>query len=276
MGQEIFKKVASVARLKKKNLKKPDKTPYAYNQQSFSLDGMMSMDITFNDVTLTTPVYIKLDSKDQLLLSEGVCRQLGIVQYHPKVKVWQSKRSNGRVTLVQSCKVLPHTQTVVTATVHVPPDEANLVLLDSDIPMHSGLKVLEGIISVQPDSTGKILIENTSGFTQALDANELLGHTSFVQAVDLKSLDDMHCDHSPLEHGQELYDYIIKSQAQVNFVQSDDSHSRQARLYQLIKWDPSTLQNDDSSKLKSLMGVTMMRSACLMMTEGKLTLFSWL
>ena len=98
MGQEIFK-VASVARLKK-NLKKPDKTPYAYNQQSFSLDGMMSMDITFNDVTLTTPVYIKLDSKDQLLLSKGVCRQLGIVQYHPKVKVWQSKCSNGRVTLV--------------------------------------------------------------------------------------------------------------------------------------------------------------------------------
>ena len=114
--------------------------------------------------------------------------------------------------------------------------------------MHS---VLEGIISVQPDSTA---IENTSGFTQALDANELLGHTSFVQAVDLKSLDDMHCDWSPLEHGQELYDYIIKSQAQVNFVQSDNSHSRQARLYQLLKWDSSTLQNDDSSKLKSLIG----------------------
>ena len=120
--------------------------------------------------------------------------------------------------------------------------------------MHSGLKVLEGIISVQPDSTAKVLIENTSGFTQTLDANELLGHTSFVQAVDLKSLDDMHCDQSPLEHGQKLYDYIVKSQAQVNFVQSDNSHSRQARLYQLVKWDSSTLQNDDSSKLKLLIG----------------------
>ena len=74
---------ADIMIMKQKNFKKPDKTPYAYNQQSFSLDGMMSMDMTFN-VTLTTPVYIKLDSKDQLLLSEG---QLGIVQYHPRGEV---------------------------------------------------------------------------------------------------------------------------------------------------------------------------------------------
>ena len=32
-----------------------------------------------------TPVYLKMDAHDDLLLSEGLCWQLGIVSYHPKV-----------------------------------------------------------------------------------------------------------------------------------------------------------------------------------------------
>ena len=34
---------------------------------------------------MKTPVYIKMDAPDQLLLSEGVCQQLGIVSYHRDV-----------------------------------------------------------------------------------------------------------------------------------------------------------------------------------------------
>ena len=34
---------------------------------------------------ITTPIYIKTDAHNQLLLSEGVCSQLGIVQYHANV-----------------------------------------------------------------------------------------------------------------------------------------------------------------------------------------------
>ena len=34
---------------------------------------------------MRTPVYVKLDAAEQLLLSEGVCRQLGIITYHPEV-----------------------------------------------------------------------------------------------------------------------------------------------------------------------------------------------
>ena len=45
----------------------------------------MEMDITFHEKTITTTVYIKMDAVDQLLLSEGVCRQLGIVMYHTSV-----------------------------------------------------------------------------------------------------------------------------------------------------------------------------------------------
>ena len=34
---------------------------------------------------MLTPVYIKMDAHDQLFLSEGVCRQLEIIRYHPEV-----------------------------------------------------------------------------------------------------------------------------------------------------------------------------------------------
>ena len=70
---EAFKKVASVARLKKRQLKAVDKTPYGYDRRPFKLDGRMDLNIRFNDKEICTPVYIKLDAKDPLLLAEGVC-----------------------------------------------------------------------------------------------------------------------------------------------------------------------------------------------------------
>ena len=48
----------------------------------------MDLDVTFNGKTMRTPIYIKMDAHDQLLLSEGVCRQLGIIQYHLRVEKW--------------------------------------------------------------------------------------------------------------------------------------------------------------------------------------------
>ena len=35
------------------------------------------------------PIYIKMDAYDQLLLSEGICRQLGMIQFHPHVESWR-------------------------------------------------------------------------------------------------------------------------------------------------------------------------------------------
>ena len=81
----LFRKVATVARLKKKNLKPADKIPCNYDQWPFKLDGRMELTIAFGDKKRSTQVYIKLDAADQLLLSEGVCRLLDIVTYHPAV-----------------------------------------------------------------------------------------------------------------------------------------------------------------------------------------------
>ena len=100
--------VAAAARLKSKNFRKPDKVPRMYDKKVFKLNGCIDMEITFGDKTITTTVYIKVDAFDQLLLSEGVCRHLGIVTYHPAVhpeKVGKAKRSRGAI--VPSVRVKP-------------------------------------------------------------------------------------------------------------------------------------------------------------------------
>lgn len=51
----------------------------------------MELDITFQDRTVNRSVYVKMDVSKPLLLSEGICRQLEIVTYHPEVEVSKPK-----------------------------------------------------------------------------------------------------------------------------------------------------------------------------------------
>ena len=124
MGGAMFKRVAVVAKLRKKDFKPPDKVPRNYDQQPFRLDGRIDLDVTFDGKTMNTPVYIKMDAREQLLLSEGVCRQLGIITYHPDVAPRKTVRFAGvhqqstpqesarvptvRVKLVQCTRILPN------------------------------------------------------------------------------------------------------------------------------------------------------------------------
>ena len=125
MGGKLFKDVASVARLRKRDFRPADKIPHAYNRQPFSLDGRMYLEITFGDRTMKTPVYIKMDAPDQLLLSEGVCRQLGIVNYHKDVcshsEVHKARRADKKEEKV---KVTTHVNMV--RTVHLLPHQSSL------------------------------------------------------------------------------------------------------------------------------------------------------
>lgn len=56
-----------------------------YDNKPFKLDGAMELAVSFGGKVITTPVYIKMDAEDQLLLSEGLCIQLGVVTYHGEV-----------------------------------------------------------------------------------------------------------------------------------------------------------------------------------------------
>ena len=81
IGGHLFKHVATTARLRKRQFKPPDRLPRAYNHQPFRLDGRMDLRVSFGEKDMVTPIYVKMDAPDPLLLSEGVCRQLGIVCY---------------------------------------------------------------------------------------------------------------------------------------------------------------------------------------------------
>ena len=133
IGGTLFRKIATAARLKKNNFHKPDKVPRTYDRKPFHLDGRMELDTEFDGKELRTSIYVKMDAHDQLLLSEGVCRQLGIINYHDKVERWRGGRKSQapsvpverkeakvpavRVNLVQSVHLLPHQSVMVAVQV---------------------------------------------------------------------------------------------------------------------------------------------------------------
>ena len=47
---------------------------------------------------MKTPVYVKLNAPEQLLLSQGVCLQLRIITYHPEVCKREQPGGNGEVS----------------------------------------------------------------------------------------------------------------------------------------------------------------------------------
>ena len=89
MGGSLFKKVAAAAKLGRRDFKKADKVPRVYNNQKFTLDGRMDLDITFGDKTMKTPVYIKMDSSEPLLLSRECV--VNLLWYHIMQRYWPVK-----------------------------------------------------------------------------------------------------------------------------------------------------------------------------------------
>ena len=81
--------------------------------------------MNLDDKTINTPIYVKMDADDDLLLSEGVCRHLGIVMYHPSIRNKEVKQDNEihssarsvRVSLVDSVRLTPCKETLVTVKV---------------------------------------------------------------------------------------------------------------------------------------------------------------
>lgn len=53
IGGQLFQTVAATARLRKRDFKKPDRTPRTYDQKPFCLDGKMELDIEFDGKTLS-------------------------------------------------------------------------------------------------------------------------------------------------------------------------------------------------------------------------------
>ena len=184
MGSELFKKIAKAAKLKKRNFKQPDRTPCTYDRKQFKLHGRMDLQITFDGKMLVTPIYIKMDVHDQLLLSEGVCSQLGILEYHKNVwpgreLVTDELNTSGEavVTLVRTFQVsllepviIPANKSTV-VPMHVESDtNINSVplLLEGNgaTCKETGLIIERALLQPSDDGTACLKIHNVGGFTE--------------------------------------------------------------------------------------------------------------
>lgn len=194
MNGELFREVAAANRLKKKAFRDADKVPYTFDQRKFKLDGCIDLDISFDGQTMCTPVYVKADARDPILLSEGVCRQLGIVSYHPLVgtnrkDAKQEKQPDVpmvRVKLVQSVRILPRQSVLV--PVHLE-QGGGCVLLEGSGQLGS-VDFASSLVDIPKGSTAQVMLTNSSGFTQKLEGGEWIGQATEVKMICHDSRED--------------------------------------------------------------------------------------
>ena len=193
MGGKLFALVAATARLKKRDFRKADSVPRTYDRKVFKLDGCMDMEVTFQEKTIKTTVYIKMDATDQLLLSEGVCRQLELVTYHPTVQPKKPARGGSavvlsvRVELVQSLRLPLSRSAVVEVQLEGLPskdlDDPVMVEGDGDFERETGVTVENVLVS--PSGGGKqLVITNLSGITQVIPEGVMVGEAHPVEVLE--------------------------------------------------------------------------------------------
>lgn len=154
----------------------------------------MDLDVTFNDTTIKTPVYIKMNAPDQLLLSKGICHQLGIISYHPDVEVWRGGKLKNKKKTPATAQV-PTVHVRLLQTTRVPPHQSAVVAVQVDKQHHRGPLVLESNPSLE-ESTGLfidtalirpgqacILISNPMGYTQKIQKGTQLGMATRAKVV---------------------------------------------------------------------------------------------
>jgi len=99
-------------------------------------DGRLDLDITFGGKTMHTPTYPKMDYREQLLLSEGVWRQTGIICYHPEVTSSKNRYSSQKHSAAKSDQeaMVPTSRIQLVQSVRLPPRQSTFVQVrvDSD------------------------------------------------------------------------------------------------------------------------------------------------
>ena len=149
----------------------------------------MDLDIAFAGKTMTTPLYIKVDPEEHLLLSEGVCQQLGIIRYHPDVEPWRRQKNSAivpagsdgpinppilgavipmiSIKLVKSLCLPPVQCAVIPVQVEGGKDGASLLLESTAaFKRESGLELSDILLKSPADGQTQAVVVNTSGFTQ--------------------------------------------------------------------------------------------------------------
>ena len=143
-----------------------------------------------------TPVYVKMDAYDDLLLSEGVCWQLGIVTYHSQVESNRSSTTMDSptlsarsvcISLVDSVRLAPCSSTLVSAKLETC-DLSGPLLLEQTCHLaeqgYDGLEVGELLVDGSKDRVVKVLISNPTGITQKINRGTYVGVASEAEPVE--------------------------------------------------------------------------------------------
>ena len=152
---------------------------------------------------MKTPVYVKMDAKEQLLLSEGVCRQLGFVQYHIQVLPGDNQEPACvpmvQVNLVQTVKLRPNESLMTEVRLvgegmggggqecSFSTAERNLMLLESveELGITIGARITASHIKPSPDGVSQVLINNSHSVAHRIPEGNEMGQAEPVAVVEL-------------------------------------------------------------------------------------------
>ena len=148
------------------------------------------MTFAFGGKEMSTAVYIKMDATDQLLLSEGVCRQLSIIHYHPYAEIWRGSRCKKRLKLIQKESKIPWVSCLVwlLKTVRLPPHHSSIAAVQTE--ENDACLLLEPLPS-SPTSPFKIpdLVEtNPGGIAHVLISNPEKFPRKYMQGDELATV----------------------------------------------------------------------------------------
>jgi len=199
MGGELFKLVAAANHLKKSQFKKADKVAHSYNHNEIKLDGRIDLELRFAGQTMKVTVYVKMNAKEQLLLEEGVCRQLGMVKYHPDVQPCDGKPVFGGTPILKDPEAsvqVPVVHIQVIGSQSILPQQTTCVSVEMVGGSVSGKELMiepspslgaDGIQMppslIQPEGETLVMISNPTGFTCHLEPGYDLGTVEAVEEV---------------------------------------------------------------------------------------------
>ena len=252
MNGDTFKKVAAIARLRKKAFKSADKIPYGYDNKPFKLDGCIDLDVTFAEYTMCTTVYLKMDAHDSLLLSEGVCHQLGIISYHPNVEASPSTSSTPttaesnvpvgsvsvvRVHLVKSTRLLPLQSKMVAVNLQQDHGLSGTILIEPSSDNSTDLLLGCCIVNLTEDTPFQVLLTNPTGFTQQVGKG---------------SWSALACEVTPIHASMLPHDPATVKH--VNSADSVDAEHRQQLMSKILFQDSdSSLTRKEKDQLKNFL-----------------------
>ena len=164
----------------------------------------MDLDISFAGQTMHTPVYTKMDAHDQLLLSEGVCRQLKIVAYHADVEKWRGRRKQAsekqpaeavsaddaqvptvRIQLVQTIQVPPLQSALVRVRVEGAEVQNKPVLMEwsTKFEEETGLQLEDVLLQPDGENLATMVISNPTAIRCEVEGNSCLGGGSVIVPI---------------------------------------------------------------------------------------------